>query len=93
MLPYTQLEVLLSLCTHSFSFLLHEKQLNSGKEKCATKPVLVNTLGWPRSEVVTIPKELWERLSAKEQSSLKTQISQEGENLRKNIKTPCATKD
>ncbi|PFX33378.1 Alpha-mannosidase 2C1 [Stylophora pistillata] len=56
-------------------------QLNSGKDKCVTKPVLVNTLSWPRSEVVTIPKELWERLSAKEQSSLKTQISQEGENL------------
>nr|XP_058950702.1 alpha-mannosidase 2C1-like [Pocillopora verrucosa] len=56
-------------------------QLNSGEENCLIKPVLVNTLSWPRSEVVTIPKELWERLSANEQSSMKTQRSKEGENL------------
>ena len=47
------------------------------------KPVLVNTLSWARREVVAIPDELWECLSAEEKSSAKTQRSKEGRTLGK----------
>ena len=48
-----------------------------------TKPLLVNTLCWPRSEVVTVPNELWERLSTEEKSLVKKQSSKEGKTLGK----------
>lgn len=43
-----------------------------------TKPVFVNTLCWPRSEVVAIPDKLWKCLSSEEKSSAKKQGSKEG---------------
>ena len=48
-----------------------------------TKPLLLNTLCWPRSEVVAIPDELWECLSAEEKSSVKKQSSKVGRTLGK----------
>lgn len=89
---YTQQERWPSSCAHSL-ILLDKIQLNSEEENCLIKPVLVNTLSWPRSEVVTIPKELWERLSANEQSSMKTQRSKEGENLGENNTMRCTPED
>ena len=54
-----------------------------------TKPVVVNTLCWQRSEVVAIPDELWERLSVEEKSSLNKQSTKDGKTLGK-VKV-CAT--
>ncbi|XP_067041919.1 alpha-mannosidase 2C1-like isoform X2 [Acropora muricata] len=56
-------------------------ELNSGKKDCATKPLLVNTLSWPRTGVVAIPCELWELLSIAERSSMNKQSSNEGKML------------
>ncbi|XP_015750307.1 PREDICTED: alpha-mannosidase 2C1-like, partial [Acropora digitifera] len=56
-------------------------ELNSGKKDCAMKPLLVNTLSWPRTEVVAIPYELWELLSIAERSSMNKQSSNEGKML------------
>ena len=50
-------------------------QLNVGNKEHVTKPVLINTLCWPRSEVVAIPDKLWENLSADEKSSARKQKS------------------
>ena len=47
------------------------------------KPLLVNTLSWPRTEVVAIPYELWELLSIAERSSMNKQSSNEGKMLGK----------
>ena len=58
-------------------------QLNSGKKDCTTKPLFVNTLSWPRTEVVAIPCELWELLSIEERSSMNEQSSNEGKMLGK----------
>lgn len=54
-------------------------QLN-GKDSVA-KPVLVNTLCWPRTEVVTISDNLWGRLSVEEKSSVNTQSAKDGNTL------------
>ena len=48
-----------------------------------TKPVLVNTLCWSRNEVVAVPGELWECLSAKEKASVNQQTTKEGKTLGK----------
>lgn len=48
-------------------------QLKVGEKDLVTKPVLINTLCWPRSEVVAIPDNLWENLSTKEKSSTRKQ--------------------
>lgn len=59
-------------------------QLNVGNKDHVTKPVLLNTLCWPRSEVVAIPDKLWENLSTEEKSSARKQeSSQEGKTLGK----------
>ena len=50
-------------------------QLNVGSDDHVTKPVLINTLCWPRSEVVAIPDKLWENLSTQEKSSARKQKS------------------
>ncbi|XP_078370059.1 alpha-mannosidase 2C1-like isoform X2 [Oculina patagonica] len=56
-------------------------QLNSGQKNHVTKPLLINSFCWPRSEVVALPDELWECLSAEEKSSVKKQSSKEGRPL------------
>jgi len=53
-------------------------QLNFGEKDNFTKPVFINTLCWPRSEVVSIPEKLWEGLSSEEKSSTREQTSKEG---------------
>ena len=50
-----------------------------------TKPVLVNTLSWGRSEIVTIPGELWEHLTEEEKFSIKKQTGEDGKILGKII--------
>jgi len=50
-----------------------------------TKPVLVNTLSWGRSETVTIPGELWEHLTEDEKFSIRKQTGQDGKILGKII--------
>ena len=50
-------------------------QLNVGNKDHVTKPVLLNTLCWPRTEVVAIPDKLWENLSTEEKSSARKQKS------------------
>jgi len=59
-------------------------QLNVGEEDHVTKPVLINTLCWPRSEVVAIPDKLRESLSTEEKSSAsKQKSSKEGKTFGK----------
>lgn len=48
-----------------------------------TKPVLVNTLSWGRSEIVTIPGELWEHLTEEEKFSIRKQTGEDGKILGK----------
>ena len=48
-------------------------QCNVGEGDLMTKPVIVNTLCWPRSEVVAIVGNSWESLSTEEKSSTRTQ--------------------
>lgn len=48
-----------------------------------TKPVLVNTLSWGRSEIVTIPGELWEHLTQDEKFSIRKQTGEDGKILGK----------
>lgn len=48
-----------------------------------TKPVLVNTLCWQRTEVVAIPDELWDDLSVEEKSSVSKQSTKDGKTLSK----------
>ena len=43
-----------------------------------TKPVLVNTLSWGRSDIVTIPGELWEHLTEEEKFSIRKQTGEDG---------------
>ena len=50
-----------------------------------TKPVLVNTLSWGRSEIVTIPGELWEHLTEEEKFSSRKQTGEDGKILGKII--------
>ena len=50
-----------------------------------TKPVLVNTLSWGRSEIVTIPGELWEHLTEEEKFSIRKQTGEDGKILGKII--------
>lgn len=50
-----------------------------------TKPVLVNTLSWGRSEIVTIPGELWEHLTEEEKFSVRKQTGEDGKILGKII--------
>lgn len=50
-----------------------------------TKPVLVNTLSWGRSEIVTIPGELWEHLTEEEKFSVRKQTGENGKILGKII--------
>lgn len=50
-----------------------------------TKPVLVNTLSWGRSEIVTIPGELWEHLTEEEKFSVRKQTGKDGKILGKII--------
>lgn len=50
-----------------------------------TKPVLVNTLSWGRSEVVTIPGELREHLTEEEKLSIRKQTGEDGKILGKII--------
>lgn len=50
-----------------------------------TKPVLVNTLSWGRSEIVTIPGELWEHLTEEEKLSIRKQTGEDGKILGKII--------
>ncbi|XP_068702429.1 alpha-mannosidase 2C1-like [Montipora foliosa] len=56
-------------------------QLNSSGKECVTKPVLVNTLCWQRSEVVTLSSEFWAHLSMEERSSVHNQCSKDGRTL------------
>ena len=51
-----------------------------------TKPVLINTLCWQRTEVVAIPDELWEGLSVGEKSSVNKQSTKDGKTLSKGNK-------
>ena len=60
-------------------------QLNSGEKDHVTKPLLVNTICWPRTEVVAIPAEQWELLSIAERSSVSKQSSNEAKMLGKRI--------
>lgn len=48
-----------------------------------TKPVLVNTLSWGRSDIVTIPGELWEHLTEEEKFSIRKQTGEDGKILGK----------
>ena len=48
-----------------------------------TKPVLVNTLSWGRSDIVTIPSELWEHLAEEEKVSIRKQTGEDGKILGK----------
>lgn len=50
-----------------------------------TKPVLVNTLSWGRSEIVSIPGELWEHLTEEEKLSIRKQTGEDGKILGKII--------
>ncbi|CAH3126967.1 unnamed protein product [Porites lobata] len=56
-------------------------QLHSGGNDQVTKPVLVNTLSWGRSEIVTIPGELWEHLTEEEKFSIRKQTGEDGKIL------------
>ena len=48
-----------------------------------TKLVLVNTLSWGRSQIVTIPGELWEHLTEEEKCSIRKQTGEDGKILGK----------
>ena len=50
-----------------------------------TRPVLVNTLSWGRSDIVTIPGELWEHLTEEEKFSIRKQTGEDGKILGKII--------
>ena len=50
-----------------------------------TKPVLVNTLSWGRSEIVTITGELWEHFTEEEKFSIRKQTGEDGKMLGKII--------
>ena len=56
-------------------------QLNRNGKDTVSKPVVVNTLCWPRDEIVSISTELMEKLSDQERSSLQTQLSNDGSKL------------